>query len=63
MTGKDCKSDSKPNVVTGEVALIVTPEMREKIERKRLTRQKTRLLGEDLPTAERAEIDLGDIDT
>ena len=63
MPNRDSKPESELNIVTGTVELIVTPEMREKIERKRLNRQKTRLLGEDLPAAERAEIDLGDLNT
>lgn len=63
MPNGDSKPDGQPNIVIGTVELIITPEMIAKIERKRLRRQKTRLLGEDLPTAERAEIDLGDLDT
>ena len=61
LTG-DSKPEPKPEIVTGTVELIVTPEMREKIELKRLKRQKMRVLGEELPTAERSEIDLGDLD-
>jgi hypothetical protein len=54
----------EPNTVTSTLAtstlaLIVTPEMREKIERKR---RKRRLLGEELRGKECGEVNLGDID-
>jgi hypothetical protein len=41
--------------------LIVTPEMRAAIERKRVKREKVRALGEESATAERGEIDLSKI--
>lgn len=47
-----------PNIVTGSVELIVTPELREKIA---LKRRKQRALGEELHATGRGEIDLGDI--
>jgi hypothetical protein len=59
--------NQEPNTVTSTLAtstlaLIVTPEIRAAMERKRLTRQKARLLGEDLHASEIGEVDLGDID-
>ena len=57
----DSKPDAKPEIVTGTVELIVTSELREKIALKRLKRQKIRMLGDESSTAERAEIDLGDL--
>lgn len=50
------KSDTKPDIVTGTVELIVTPEMRKKLALERLRRQKAR-------AQERGEVDLGEIDS
>ena len=50
-----------PNPVTGAVELIVTPEMRAAIERKRVKCEKVRELGEQSASVERGEIDLGEI--
>ena len=55
--------ERKQNVVTGTVELIVTPEMRAELERKRLKREKVRVLGEELRASECNEsIDLGEIE-
>jgi len=53
------KERQKPSIATSTLELIVTPEMREKIERKR---QKRHLLGEELRGKECGEINLGDLD-
>ncbi|MGH9771269.1 MAG: hypothetical protein ACRD4Q_06185 [Candidatus Acidiferrales bacterium] len=63
LTGdKDSKLNRTQGIVTSTVELIVTPEMRDAIEQKRLRRQKNRLLGDEIHGSERGEVDLGDLD-
>ncbi len=62
LDSKDSKPEQKPDIVRGELALIVTPELREKLERKIQKRRNERMLREDLRAKEIGEVDLGEIE-